>query len=882
MDNTNKQAVITAIWANPAPAFGCNFRQSGRYFENMPGGEYTERGKIRITQYADGSNIRVYYNGSSRDETTDVFTYLQTYRLNTANFADTLRALADIYGLALNFTPEERETMRRGDLARNVAASLIEALRLNPDGPTARYIRDVRRLNPDGVHFGELTPDSIKRAKDSLHQRGKQWNAADFEALGLTDARARAGYNCVIPYYLNGAIQGFIYRNINPNPSGPKYLYSDGLGRPGYCDRLEQGQPAVIVEGQLDAVRLIQQGVKNVIAIGGAKIGGEIGRLLRGRGITEVVYIPDAETDEQGRRKTKIITDAIRAFQSVQVDGEPVIKSLLLLDLPTPSGPNAKTDADSYGADNPGALPGMIEFEPAPAWYWEGEALRKWAAEQEQGGRRAPVGSVQEQITDIYNRNRSPYVRQQIRDYVGRCDDLARYGVTPQALADSEEWAKGREYQNRIKQAAADLSRAVEEQANPETVGEIVRRLRDAQGANTRAEWEAQLSEPFEAELDAIRTQPETARTKWELGKITKQGRYKTTERVEFWPADITIFCAATSHGKTAVLFEAALDLVRNNPGKLYLFVSCEENKRQLLERALNVYLPIDTTETGRVGDDTAGAYCFKRGTRKKAIKAALRNAPAPEGYGDFMGVSEHFEALKKDITRGVEAYGRNVRPRLKFLHTEASAESITANILYYVQQYRAAGVEVGGVFVDYMQLLTTDARTFSRHDELKDICKALHDCAARVEIPVIIAAQLNREVLRPANASGGTPLDNITVANIGEGADIERIAHDIYLVWQTDKTPEQWYKSAPGKKDTAAAPEPVTDAYKIAGGFRLNRLFTQPRPGTDASQRELKAGYLYVEQLKARDGLTGGWGLFPFDGERGTVGPNDTQKMAE
>ena len=875
MDNTNKQAVITAIWANPAPAFGCNFRQSGRYMENLPGGEYSERGKIRIIQYADGSNIRVYYNGSSRDENTDVFTYLQTYVLNTANFADTLRVLADRYGLNLNFTVEERETMRRGDLARNVAASLIEALRLNPDGATAHYIREVRRLNPDGVHFGELTPDSIKRIKDSLQARGKRWEAADLEALGITEARARAGYNCVIPYHLNGVIQGFIYRNINPNTSGPKYLYSDGLGRPGYCDRLEQGQPAVIVEGQLDAVRLIQQGVKNVIAIGGAKIGGEIARLLRGRGITEVVYIPDNETDETGRRKTKLINDAIRAFQSVQVDGEPVIKSLLVLDLPTPTGPNAKTDADSYGAEHPGALAGMIECEPVAAWCWEVEALRKWAALEGQAGRRV-TGSVQEKITDIYNRNRTPYARQQMRDYVGGCDDLARHGVTPQALADVDEWAKGREYQNRIKQAAADLSRAVEEQANPETVGAIVRRLRDAQGANTRAEWEAQLTEPFEAELDAIRQQPDTAKTKWRLGSVTKTGQYIPGEQVEFWPADIAVFCAATSHGKTAVLFEAALDLVRNNQDKTYLFVSCEENKRQLIERALNVYLPIETTANGKT---EGGAYCFIKGTRKRAIKAVIKGAPAPEVYGDFMGRSEHFEALKKDITRGVEAYGRNVRPRLKFVHTEASAESITANILYYVEQYRAAGVEVGGVFVDYMQLLTTEARNFSRPDELKEICKALKDCAARTELPIVIAAQLNREVLRNNGGANGTPLDNITVANIGEGADIERIAHDIYLVWQTDKTPKQWYTEAP--KDAATSPEPEYSTKKIAGGIRSRRLFTRGELGRPETV-QLKTGYLYVEQLKARDGVTGCWGLLPFDGERGTVGPNDTQKMVQ
>lgn len=865
MENTNKQAVISAIWANPAPAFGCKFRLSGRYCENMPGGEYEERGKIRITQYADGSNIRVYYNGSSRDETTDVFTYLQTYVLKTANFADTLRALADIYGLTLNFTPEERETMRRGELARNVAASLIEALRLNPDGPTARYIRDVRRLNPDGVHFGELTPDSIKRAKDSLQARRIRWNAADFKALGLTEARARAGYCCVIPYYLDGAIQGFIYRNINPTPSGPKYLYSDGLGRPGYCDRLEQGQPAVIVEGQLDAVRLIQQGVKNVIAIGGAKIGGEIGRLLRGRGITEVVYIPDAETDEQGRRKTKIITDAIRAFQSVQVDGEPVIKNLLLLDLPTPSGPNAKTDADTFGAEHPDTLPGMIELEPAPAWLWEAKALRKWAAEQKRGGRRPPVSPVQEQITDIYNRNRSPFTRQQIRDYVGSCDDLARYGVTPQALADTEEWAKGREYQNRIKQAAADLSRAVDEQANPETVGAIVRRLRDAQGANTRAEWAAQLSETFADELEAIKEQPDTLRTIWEVGGIAKNGTYYRTEYVEFYPADITVFCAPTSHGKTMILFQAALNAVRDTP-KTYIYVSCEENKRQLTERALNVALDIPTTPQGT---DSKGAPCFITGTRKRTIKAIIRGTtPPPEYMADTLEGSRLFELLTARVKREITRYAEQIRPRLKFVHTEGSAESITANILYFVEQYRAAGVEVGGVFVDYMQLLTTDARSFSRHDELKDICKALKECAARTELPVIIAAQLNRDVLKQA-----VGIDNISVANIGEGADVERIAHDIFLLWQVDKTPLNQYTET-----NTRTGEPELKPQKL--GYRSKRLFTLEMGHPENA--ELKRGYLYVEQMKARDGKTEGWGLFPFDGERGYIGPVDMEAMKQ
>ena len=42
----------------------------------------------------------------------------------------------------------------------------------------------------------------------------------------------------------------------------------------------------------------------------------------------------------------------------------------------------------------------------------------------------------------------------------------------------------------------------------------------------------------------------------------------------------------------------------------------------------------------------------------------------------------------------------------------------------------------------------------------------------------------------------------------------------------------------------------------------------------------ELKMGYLYVEQMKARDGRSDGWGLFPFDGERGFIGNNDINEM--
>lgn len=892
MANENKKRIVKEIWENPAPAFGCDFIHRGQYWVNKRGGEYNEHGKIRLRLTPSGENITVYYNGSSRNEQSDVFTYLGDYVYNTNVFKDILQQAANAYNLTLEYSEQERRQMARAELSREVGAFLIQELRNNPQGATAKYITDIRGLKIDN-HFGELTKDSIKRVREHLKNRDIFYKNEDLEALGITEEHANNGFNCVIPYYRNGVITGFVFRNIGANvDSKNRYRYSRELGRGGYCDRLKTGQPAVIVEGQPDAIRLIQAGITNVIAQGGAKIGDDIARMLKGRDITEITYIPDTEYNEQGQRKTDIITAAISALLTAQVDGEQVIKTLYVADVPTPEGVNLKgykIDVDEYGKNSTETeLEDFIKLEAVSWWSWEIDRLIKWGVQLEETTEQpVNVGVFQNKFNDIYTRCNNPYERQRIKTYIKGNKIFEMFGITPRALEDVDEWNRGREYNNRINDAANALNKAVEEQASPATIGKIIKDLQAAQGVNTRDEWAHQLNETFGDELEAIKQQPDTLKTKWEVGNITKTGEYVKYENIEFYPADICVFCAPTSHGKTMILFQSVFDLI-NTTNKTFLYVSCEENKRQLLERALNVYLDIDTTPDGKTGnyrtygDTSTENYCFIQQTRKKTIKAVLRGDVAPKEYeqagGDFMGNNPHYKALTAQVRAGVDAYGRNVRPRLKLIHTEANAESICRNILYYVEEYRAAGVEVGAVFVDYMQLLTSENKTISRHGELKDICKALKDCAASCELPIIIAAQLNREVLRDG-------VDNITVANIGEGADIERIAHDIFLVWQTDKTPLNLYTSpqyatdSKGKAIKAEVLGQKVDASKL--GIRSYRMFAKVAADQYGNiNYELKRGYMYVEQLKARDGKTEGWGLFPFNGERGQIGVIDKDIM--
>lgn len=878
-DNTNKQAVTAAIWADPSRLFGGQWKRNRNKWEYLAGVDgWNRRGCVSLMQKHNGDGITVLFNHDSgrAGQNTDVFTFIQ--EREALDFWGAMQYVAGLYNVTLHITAEQREKINRERLAREVFPSLREALRGNPDGEAARYLRETRGFETFGESFGELTPKSIERVKFVLNAKKLSYSVEDLAALGLTEKRAAEGYNVVLPYYKNGQIQGFLYRNTRRDAK-PKYIYSTGIERGYYCQQLQHGKTAYIVEGEIDAIRLLQAAehtggeIVNVVAMGGAKAGEPLAALLRAHGITSVVYIPDTEHDAKGAQKTDIVAAALRGFQSLTVDGERVINTLEIVELKPEQGEDLrglKIDVDSYAREHGGKLlAGVVTMEARPCWGWELDRLTEWEQAHRGPSGLAPVGEVQERFADIYTRCALPFERERIKRAVESgtlADTLAPYGITPAALNDLDEWNRGREYNNRIKQGAADLNKAIQEQRDPATIAEIIRRLSETQGTNTRAEWEAQISETFADELAAIAEQPDTLRTCWEVGNIatkgTNAGKYIRSEYVEFYPADITVICAPTSHGKTMFLFQAAINAVKDTT-KTYLYVSCEENKRQLTERALNVALDIPTTDKGT---DTNGNPCFITGTRKRTIKAVIRKTPAPQDYrADTLQGSQDYAELTERVNREIQRYADEIRPRLKFVHTEGSAESITENVLYYVEQFRKKGVEVGAVFVDYMQLLSTDARSYSRHDELKDICKALRDCAARTELPVIIAAQFNRDVLKQA-----VGIDNITVANIAEGADVERIAHDIFLLWQVDKTPRGQYYT------TDATGREVLNTRAL--GFRSKRLFTQDIGHPENA--ELKTGYLYFEQMKARDGKTGGWGLFPFDGERGYIGPNDENAM--
>ena len=159
------------------------------------------------------------------------------------------------------------------------------------------------------------------------------------------------------------------------------------------------------------------------------------------------------------------------------------------------------------------------------AWAWRLDALMDWAKAQQRERGQIHVAAFRRQFDEIY-KSCNPYERQALRDAIDGDKIYKAFGVTPQALRDVDEWGRNDAYYNRIKDGAAALSKAVQDGASPEHVAAIVRDLADAQATNTRDEWDEQLTQSFADELKAVEEQPDTLKTKWEIGNVDKTGTF--------------------------------------------------------------------------------------------------------------------------------------------------------------------------------------------------------------------------------------------------------------------------------------------------------------------------------------------------------------------
>ena len=254
----------------------------------------------------------------------------------------------------------------------------------------------------------------------------------------------------------------------------------------------------------------------------------------------------------------------------------------------------------------------------------------------------------------------------------------------------------------------------------------------------------------------------------------------------------ISILCAPTSHGKTTFLINLALNISTAYPDKETYLFSYEEDEDSILINTLNTYLDEELSGNNRT---------------------TLKNY--------FTGSNKRVLPVKKD-----EFFKELIETRrLNINYSSYSSDTLIEAIRYLHKHAKP-----GAIFIDYIQLLNLPEgkyKTYSRQEEIKEICIALKDVAVETGLPIILGAQFNREVVNQIR---------IHATKIGEAGDIERIANLIVGFWNNNFQP--------------LASEGEINEIKEKGCNSINTLYTKILKN--------RGGIVGLEEILSFNGNTG------------------------
>lgn len=211
----------------------------------------------------------------------------------------------------------------------------------------------------------------------------------------------------------------------------------------------------------------------------------------------------------------------------------------------------------------------------------------------------------------------------------------------------------------------------------------------------------------------------------------------------------ISILVAPTSHGKTTALINFCLEALNNlDHNQSIYFFTYEESKASILSLFLNTWIS------------------------KKLLKISIHepisknNRRSIDSY--FRGTDEYITTnMRYEFLQHKNNFFKEIidTGRLKIIYSDMPSSDLVEAI-YYIK----TNTKVSLVCIDYMQLLKFNHNysKLARHEELKQICLQLKDCAINTGLPILLTAQFNRTVVTEGDMSP---------VNIGEAGDIERVA---------------------------------------------------------------------------------------------------------
>lgn len=378
-----------------------------------------------------------------------------------------------------------------------------------------------------------------------------------------------------------------------------------------------------------------------------------------------------------------------------------------------------------------------------------------------------------------------------------------------------------------------------------EAVGDIAKDFQKLQYKNTIAETLKTINSTYR-ELESEIQSPNDIETDIQLYRGTHDSKYKD-RLLTFSNCGVSVIVAPTKNGKTTFLLDSAIKEARKSVARAeqtgadpdtILFFSIEEDTAQILTR---IY-----------------AYCSSEVLEAEEVRHQVRRLVNSDPDSDKLRKIR----LKADETA-------NLKP----CRIPKQIDEAAAHINATVDSIRKRGGEVRAIFLDYIQLLRKEQKSYDRTDEISYICGVLNDLSKSLQIGIITAAQFNRKV------KGGKKMDDWGIADIGESQSIENIATDVYLLASSQECVDFISKEIRGEE---LSKNEADEAKRTRASQRVRRI-TEGRPDWSTTP------YFYLESILSREHRSGGFttiktnlsfGIVEKQNEEGEdeVGENEVQ----
>lgn len=665
-------------------------------------------------------------------------------RRDGVEFIQAVKTLADVVGLQLPKGDFNQESYQRykdqATLLEDCNSYFIYCLENSTGADEVRAYLSSRGYSDEDVKDMELgyIPSQDKLFKYLL---SKGYSQSLIDEVVKLNKGIGSTHRLTIPYRSGGSVKGFKFRTIGDHK--PKYLNSTGLDRLGgffNLSGIKGDKDVVIVEGELDSLFATARGVENVVATGGSSIAPEQVRDAIKRGAKSFTLCLDRDPGKE-EETAKRITSAIEVIL-----GEGV-KRIYIVNLP--SSGDKKVDPDSLIRES-----GVDSFKQAikealPYYEYKlQETLNKYGNIEEAQGclTKKDEDNLLDEVVETASQIPDAIDRDRYKKLFISLEAIQDLGITEESLSITvDRLTSTRDKEAQAKEFKKLLSEATQLQNKGETdkaLELLDSKIKEVKLKDKATEFSSLMIPIKENELkERQANKPESLNSGYTIGG----------EPLLLPSGAISIFTAPTSHGKTTFLINLALNVATASPDKETYLFSYEEDADSVLINTLNTYLDEEISSNNR---RTIRSY-FTTGSTEY-IKSQSR---------------DYFIAKKDEFFRELME-----TRRLNIHYSSYNSDTLIEAIRYLHKHAKP-----GAILIDYIQLLNLPEgkyKTYSRQEEIKEICIALKDVAVETGLPIILGAQFNREVVNQLR---------LHPTKIGEAGDIERIANLIVGFWNNN-----------------------------------------------------------------------------------------------